>query len=272
MYTMIFYNISSLKFKVLITILVAMNVNFSRAEIERLFELRDIIGALHEATGLELRKNTNPTREMIKDEMAKVNVGQVIFQTLFDTYKFQIYHVIAADNWQERINPWLDLMVTDPDPGMNRLACLNRIYRFINDFLPVEQPIGVEATYRMHQNILSEFGYEKGYGVLAEIYKTEPNAIPKNELQQFVENNEKFAPFKQVLGSLTLAENFRENLQNWSDNAVKDGLTKPDIYNLLSQFCIYLQYHPETSGKPHLPEIVIDFLDEFREAPDTNSD
>ena len=120
-------------------------------------------------------------------------------------------------------------------------------------------------SYIYTSNQFNSIGYDetqKEIRTNLDIFKGEQYSILTEYLNNRINKNEKFEPYKEELLKLTLELN-ENKLENWSNNKKTQGLTKQTLFDILSELIVYINSNTKTKDDDNYFDLIADFLDRF---------
>lgn len=234
--------------------------NFSKNEIERLYQIREVLRNEHESLPYIQEITPTTTVKEMKQLSDEFLPNMKKYHEKFDTYKYQIFPLVAENDWEERLEEWKrNILSTANSPYYYRYQ-LYALFVWVNNIIP--GPL-YSTGKRIFFALIDEFGYEKAIETIKIFTIPEKNVHLKSEFEEFIADDVQISPYKEELHDIIRDKNLFHRLNVWTDKLAESGYTKENIINMLQTSSLVLDGDKtnEIVDKERLINLIIDYVE-----------
>ena len=230
--------------------------DFSKNEIERLTQIQSKLKFQFE--NLYKIHHNHIENEKVQEKINEFIDSTNTYNERFDIYKYQIFILVTAENWEERLDSWVENICPNSETLYHQYYQLYSLYAWICCIIPFSQRT---VSHRIRNAILETFGYEEGISKIKILIVDEMDEQIKSDLELFIQDDCEISDYKSVMLEVIQSEKPFNDLDNLTQKLRSENWLPTDITNFLSKFRVFISYHSQTKHDDSLNDTLNDYIE-----------
>jgi len=241
------------------------HLQFTREEIDRLVQMKESIQK--QVDELE-KENIFPNSvhpEILAKDFESFSNRRTEYENLFSKYKNQLFYIVRKENWSNDLQVWINKICIEKEINEHHYLDLSSLNAYLHTLIFHQYPSYTEPTPRMINALITEQGYDKGFGIIQELLSEEQDEKIKSELESRIKKYKAFSPYKNQL--LNIVQTDVKNILPWTKS---NELTVNNSYEILIEFNHFLDYSDKLLDTRLIEDELDNVLDELWEIIEKN--
>ena len=230
--------------------------NFSKIEIEQLLKIHDNLEYQYETFYSKYREQIE--NEKLLGQVEKFIESMNAYNKRLDIFKYQIFILVTADNWEDRLNRWVGNICPDTETHYHYYYQLYSLHAWISCIIPFSQRT---VSQRIINATLETFGYDDGVNKIKILMLDETDKHIKSDLELFIQDDSEIANHKIEIIEIIQSNDPFKGLDDLTKKFRVENWKEEIIINYLCKFRLFINYHLQTKNNDSLMDTLNEYIE-----------